>query len=211
MATTMAPPIPTETPGEPFTGEVVVRQVDDDPEFKSWTLVEPLTYRGKWDTWTVRSGFCTDFASVPRVVTWLIPRYGRYTKAAILHDYLCTQAEVGKIDRADADGVFRRALRELGVAFLRRWLMWAAVRLDAARTRPSTLWRKGPRPFLVWLLLAVPGLLFALVPGAAILLALGVFFLAECIVLPLLRESPRRPAGVEPPKQVNEPRSPWTT
>jgi hypothetical protein len=79
----------------------------------------------------------TDFASVPRAFVWFIPRYGRYTKAAILHDYLCSVAvPAGRIGRIDADGIFRQAMRELGVPFLRRWIMWAAVRLGAL-TNPA--------------------------------------------------------------------------
>ena len=90
MSMTMAPPDAPPPTDAPFRGEVVVRQVEDDPEFKRWELMEPLSYRGKHEEWTVPPRFLTDFASVPRVVTWLIPRYGRYTKAAIVHDYLCS-------------------------------------------------------------------------------------------------------------------------
>ena len=166
--------------------------------------MEPLSYRGAHDEWTVPPRFRTDFASVPRVVTWLIPRYGRYTKAAIIHDYLCDVAVPrGEISRADADGVFRRALRELGVAFLRRWLMWAAVRLDAARDDLRTLWRPRRRAVPVWLLLALPGLFLVLLPGVLILAALAVFFLAECIALPILLSR-------EGCDEVNEPKFPWT-
>ncbi len=81
----------------------------------------------------------TDLASVPRSLTWLFPRYGSYTKAAVLHDYLChsfsvesvavypTPAQVagsggdpsatqliGLQDRSDADEVFRLAMSESG-------------------------------------------------------------------------------------------------
>lgn len=204
MSTTLPAPAAAPPRDDPFAGSVVVRQIDEDPQFKRWELVEPLSYRGARDEWTVPPRFRTDFASVPRVVTWLIPRYGRYTKAAIIPDYLCDVAVPrGEISRADADGVFRRALRELGVAFLRRWLMWAAVRLDAARDDPRTLWRPRRRAFLVWLLLAVPGLFFVLLPGGLILAALAVFFLAECIALPILLSREGR-------AEVNEPKFPWT-
>lgn len=82
--------------------------------------------------------FTTDLASVPRCLTWLFPRYGKYTKAAVLHDYLCQnfgRAPNGATDRSllplhdrsDADEVFRVVMAELGVPWLRRWLMWSAV------------------------------------------------------------------------------------
>ena len=40
--------------------------------------------------------FTTDFASVPWAVTWLIPRYGLYTKAAIVHLTKCLAVAWGK-------------------------------------------------------------------------------------------------------------------
>ena len=60
---------------------------DETPE--EWRLLEPLTYQGSRDTFTVPAGYVTNFASVPRLLWWFIPRYGRYTKATVLHDCLC--------------------------------------------------------------------------------------------------------------------------
>jgi hypothetical protein len=113
----------------PFeAGNVVVRRLDD--EF--WAVEEPLAYRGRRDRFTVPAGFRTDFASVPRVVVWLIPRFGRYTAAAILHDWLVTAGiESGTVTARQADGLFRRVMREQGVPVVRRWLMWAGVRWGA--------------------------------------------------------------------------------
>jgi Protein of unknown function (DUF1353) len=78
--------------------DVVVRTFGD----KQWTLVEQLRYQGNHDLFTVPPNFTTDFASVPRVFVWFLPRYGRYTKAAILHDYLCDEAKAGRLKRSDA-------------------------------------------------------------------------------------------------------------
>ncbi|WP_131769358.1 DUF1353 domain-containing protein [Candidatus Protofrankia californiensis] len=106
----------------PFLSDrIFVEEIDD----VRWRLLEPVIYEGKEQVFTVPKGFGTDFASVPRFLTWLVPTYGRYTKAAVLHDWLWKLADAGDFDRADADGIFRRAMRELDVAFLRRWLMWA--------------------------------------------------------------------------------------
>ena len=63
---------------------VVVEQVDDE----NWLTRAVLRYAGRDDVLTVPECSPTDFASVPRVFVWFLPRYGRYTKAAILHDYL---------------------------------------------------------------------------------------------------------------------------
>lgn len=107
-----------------FKTFLVVRAIDE----KYWELEGDLVYEGNEDHFLVPKGYLTDFASVPRMFWWLIPRYGRYTEAAVLHDYLCDEAKAGRFSRCDADGIFRRTLKELGVGYLRRRLMWAAVR-----------------------------------------------------------------------------------
>jgi hypothetical protein len=162
----------------PFiNGDIVVAQIGD----KDWELVEPVEYQGRTETFTVPPGFRTDLASVPRAFVWLLPRYGRYTKAAILHDYLWhNTAELG-IPRSDADGLFRRAMRELGVPFLRRWVMWAAVR-----------WVSGPgRQLPLVLLVSIPALIFVAIPGLVITVWLFLFWLLELPVFAVLRLNER--------------------
>lgn len=113
-----------------------------------WTLECGLTwigdFRGGRGRVVVPSGFVTDLASVPFFMTWLFPRYGKYTKAAIVHDYLCRNIgepvrvclsapdSDGELpfridDRSDADEIFRDLMSELEVPPPRRWLMWSAV------------------------------------------------------------------------------------
>lgn len=177
----------------PFLGNVVVQEISDD----EWQVLEPLEYRGNVDHFVVESGFTTDFASVPTIFTWLLPRYGRYTKAAILHDWLCQRAREGLIDRSDADGMFRRSMRELGVPFLKRWLMWAAVRAEAAkRFGLKELWRPAAGTPAAFLVTSVLGLVYLIIPGIVIVLALLVFYLAEWLAYAILRAVPqRRPAA----------------
>jgi len=81
----------------------------------------------------VPAGFVTDFASVPRIFWITLPPTGKYGKAAVIHDYLYQYGKVGqvRITRAYADGIFRKAMEELGVGKIRRNLMWAAVRIGA--------------------------------------------------------------------------------
>ncbi|MFB7879068.1 MULTISPECIES: DUF1353 domain-containing protein [unclassified Nocardia] len=147
-------------------GGPVVEELDA----KFWRLTEPLTYQGAVETFTVPAGFRTDFASVPRPLVWLIPRYGAYTRAAILHDYLCRGAEVS---RADADGIFRRCLREFRISVPRRWMMWAAVRLGS-HLRGATV-----GDVLRWLLIAVPSLVFLALPVTVVTTFLLLFWLVE--------------------------------
>ena len=186
--------------------KVVVEQVSDD----NWLLREGFDYTGKFETFHVPVGQGTDFASVPRVFVWFLPRYGRYTKAAILHDFLWRErASKGTLDYVDADGTFRRAMRQLGVPFLRRWIMWSAVRWGAL-LKPNG--RKGwlkeaPRVLLVSavaLPIVVPP---AVVVGAAIL----VFQMVELVVwVPLkLVELVKEATAPETAKQANLPDLDW--
>jgi len=114
---------------------------------------------------------------VPGLFTWLVPRYGRFTKAAILHDFLCDEAKEGRFIRSQADGIFRRVMRELGVGFIRRWVMWAAVRLGSGwGVFQPNLWQ-----FLLVLLIAAPTAAFVLTPTVVILVALAVFWIVELL------------------------------
>lgn len=143
-------------------------------------LEDDLCYEGKDEAWTVPAGFETDFATVPRVIQWLIPTYGKYTLAAILHDYFCV--ELGRaykeerepfITSSNTDGVFRRVMRELGVPFAQRWLIWTGVRWGALANKAR---RKGsardlPKMVLVSILatpIVVPA---TLIVGLGLLLA----------------------------------------
>ena len=108
-----------------FVSFLEVREDLKNPN--AWELLSPLIYRGKWETFQVPQGFVTDFASTPRLIWWLIPPYGRYTRAAVLHDWFY-RIRADMMPRKEADGIFRRVMREEGVGW-RRWVMWAAVRL----------------------------------------------------------------------------------
>lgn len=101
----------------------------------TFTLEEDLHYQGRDQVFVVPAGTTTDFASVPRVLTWLVPNLGAYNKAAILHDWFCELLELrwyglgeSPVNSTDADGMLRRIMREEGVSFPLRWLMWAGVR-----------------------------------------------------------------------------------
>ena len=162
-------------PFEP--GSLTVRRVDAD----RWSLVDDLVYQGRWERFVVPAGFRTDFATVPRVVTWLIPRFGAYTLAAILHDWLCGQGiRSGVVSAREADGIFRRVMREIGVPVLRRWMMWAGVRWGALtddRRRPG--WLVSAPGVLAISVLAAP---LVVPPAVVIAPGLVVYGLAERLV-----------------------------
>ena len=80
-------------------------------------------------------GNATDLASVPWFLWWFISSHGRQTPAALLHDHLVIEPQ---FDRRLADLVFREALAESGVSWVRRWVMWAGVTL-ATRAKVDRL------------------------------------------------------------------------
>lgn len=96
---------------------------------------------------TVPAGYLTDGASVPRIAWSIIPPWGSYGQAAVVHDLLCeylTVVENGlpvPITRAEADAIFLEAMTVLKVPEETRELMSNAVDLyrKALRiTKPST-------------------------------------------------------------------------
>lgn len=93
-----------------------------------WVLRRELIYRGNEDDFIIPAGFTTDLASTPRLLWALFPPFGHYTRAAIVHDFLYW-SKPRSMTRKDADGIFRRIMREAGVPAWRRWTMWAAVRV----------------------------------------------------------------------------------
>jgi Protein of unknown function (DUF1353) len=83
-------------------------------------------------------------------------------------------------DRLDADGIFRAAMRELEVPFLRRRIMWAAVRWGAL-TKPDGRrgwWKEA------WRVALVTAVALPIVAPAAIviLLTLPIFYLLELLL-----------------------------
>jgi hypothetical protein len=165
-----------------FKTFLVVRAIDE----KYWKLERDLVYEGKEDHFLVPKEYTTDFASVPRMFWWLIPRYGRYTEAAVLHDYLCDEARDGRFSRCDADGIFRRTLRELGVGYLRRRMMWAADRWGGGVHKCG--WQQLALVLFITVL-ALP-LLVPAVVVFAFLLAFWVVALTVWAVRKLLRWEP---------------------
>ena len=114
-----------------FDTELVVRELR---EAHIWKLTEDLVYDWNGRRLTVPADTKTDFASVPKPVQWIVPRHGRYNKAAVLHDYLATHGDDVDVSRCDTDHIFRQAMMDLEVPFIRRWVMWGAVRWGAKLT-----------------------------------------------------------------------------
>lgn len=111
--------------------EVVLRQHDAT----RFILEEPFRYaKPGTPEIVVPDKDVTDLASVPGFLTWLVPRYGRHTLPALLHDHLVTD-DMEPDAREHADRVFRDAMGAARVPFVRRWTVWAAVSVATMFTR----------------------------------------------------------------------------
>lgn len=110
-----------------FTTPLVVSPM---PDGRKWKLVFQFCYgvKSKYsnDRITVPVGFITDFASSPFIVWSFIPKWGKYGKAAIVHDFLY---QTKQRSRKEADLIFKEAMIVLKVAPWRVFLMFWGVRL----------------------------------------------------------------------------------
>lgn len=68
----------------------------------------------------------TDFASIPRFMSWLVGRHGRHTPAALVHDLEVVDGMPFE-DRIAADRRFLELMDVLEVPPVQSRLMWAAV------------------------------------------------------------------------------------
>ena len=89
----------------------------------------------------VPAGFITDYASIPRFLWSWLPSWGPYGPAAVVHDYLYrrraaitvpnpnTPSQKIKNSRKIADDIFYLAMRHCGVGWIKRQVIYWAVRL----------------------------------------------------------------------------------
>ena len=91
-----------------------------------WELVQNMYVKAHDFNVTVPIHFKTDFASTPRFLWAFFPPYGKYTEAAVLHDYLYAQK---LFERAKCDEIFYYAMLQLGVPKWKAVLMYKSVRL----------------------------------------------------------------------------------
>lgn len=107
-----------------------------------WRVVTPFKYYvgaeadQKWVY--VPAGFLTDGASVPWPLWSILPPWGPYGQAAVVHDILCETmtyyvdgVEVPIHSRKTADDIFLEAMAVAGVSKWKRWTLYAGVRAYA--------------------------------------------------------------------------------
>lgn len=79
----------------------------------------------------VPKGFQTDFGTIPLVFQSLISPIGKPTKSFVVHDYLCVCAQEGKLSRKLADRIFLECMKIQKVRWLKRTIIYYAVRAFA--------------------------------------------------------------------------------
>lgn len=109
------------------------------PHYIGHLELDPLPDGRNWRTehtfglWTpamglvsVPSGFKTDLASVPQIFWNILPPFGKYSEAAVIHDY-CYRTHL--VSRAVADGLLRTGMILCRVPRWQRFVIYWAVRI----------------------------------------------------------------------------------
>lgn len=120
-----------------FTEPLIVSPLADG---RTWVLREPFSYNAgsgaNPDRIVVPERFMTDFTSVPRPLWAVLPKWGRYGNAAVIHDFLYAVQDRA---RHEADRVFLEAMTVLKVRWLTRTVLYVGVRVGGW----WSWWRNG--------------------------------------------------------------------
>lgn len=116
-----------------------------------WRVTEEFRYFiGSKDSqqWvTVPAGYLTDGASVPRVFWSMLPPWGAYGQAAVVHDLICEYLSIvdngilKRINRKRCDDILDEAMGVLGVPSATRLMINEGVALYrrvSGASKPST-------------------------------------------------------------------------
>lgn len=128
-----------------FADDLTVTQLSGDERnaWRLWRLENPLVYKNGCAI-TVPAGFITDGPSIPRCLWALLPVWGRWSRAGVLHDYLCCLIAAGRPHAAaqtrdQADGIFRDAMTALGVSWPQLLALYVGVRMGTWFRVPTTM------------------------------------------------------------------------
>ena len=102
-----------------------------------WELVDNFYQRTALGFIIVDKGFKTDLASTPKILWPILPPHGRYTNAAVVHDFMLSHPKYTKFE---ADLAFYELLRRYDVGRFKAWIMFKAVRIFGGRkTKPKSI------------------------------------------------------------------------
>ena len=91
------------------------------------TLLQPYNYLCRsGELITIPAGTTSDGASTPPALWVTIPPFGKYWKAAVLHDYLY---RITKRPKAECDSILLEAMESLGVNEIEAHAIYEGVHL----------------------------------------------------------------------------------
>ena len=109
-----------------FTEPLVVTPLTDG---KTWIILSDFGYEigeeGSGNSIDVPIGTYTDFASIPRPLWAIFPRWGKYGNAAVIHDWMYWNQSRR---RKEADEIFLEGMGVLEVPDWKRYALYYAVR-----------------------------------------------------------------------------------
>jgi hypothetical protein len=76
------------------------------PDGKNWVLQKNFGFVDGSEAWqdiSVEAGFVTDFASIPRPFWVIYAKWGKYGRAAVVHDWLYWRQQDAHVERWQAD------------------------------------------------------------------------------------------------------------
>ena len=124
-----------------FTEALVVSPLSDG---NTWVVLKSFGYdvgeEGSGNTVEVKKGFVTDFASIPRLFWILLPRWGKYGNAAVIHDWLYWSQDRA---RAEADRIMFEAMGVLSVPAWQKYLIYGFVRVFGSISWNRNHWERS--------------------------------------------------------------------
>jgi hypothetical protein len=104
-------------------------------------ITQAISYADDEGLMVIKSGFKTDFASIPNITPrWLFDPMRHARLAALPHDFGCRMAQ-SYDERVTADHVFYEAMGDEGVKQWRRVIMFSAVRANTFRMKIMGAWK----------------------------------------------------------------------
>jgi hypothetical protein len=119
---------------------------------RDWMLVESVEYSigNSGVIISVPKGFVTDFASIPQPLwSFGLSPYGRFSKAAIVHDYLYWKQDC---TREQADNLLLIAMKESGVSSSQQREIYLGVRAGG-----ESAWESNRKDRAAGLIKIIPG------------------------------------------------------
>ena len=105
-----------------WKSKLKVKYKKDTKNPKLYYLIEPLI----WDFVTVNRGFVTDFASTPKLIHFIYPPQGKYSKASIVHDFMYS---TNWFSKEIADNTFLNIMLNDGVPKFTAYAFYYSVKL----------------------------------------------------------------------------------